>query len=69
MAIEAFKYERQGTRCACARHNDGSVTTFLCPVHADSDPCLTVSQVTGRRRKGTIRRGVCTACGHSEVTR
>lgn len=50
-------------RCACARHDDGSVTTFLCPAHAEQDPCLTTSQVTGRRRTGTIRRGVCTACG------
>ena len=52
------------SRCACARHTDGSVTTFLCSVHADQDPCLTMAQVTGRRRKGTIRRGVCTSCGH-----
>lgn len=51
-------------RCVCARHDDGSVTTSRCPVHADVDPCLTMSWVTGRRRKGTIRRGVCTACGH-----
>lgn len=57
------------TTCTCAHHADGSVTTFLCPAHADVDPCLTVSRVTGRRRVGTIRRGVCTACGHggSEV--
>lgn len=54
--------------CSCARHTDGSVTTFLCSVHADTDPCLTMSSVTGRRRKGTIRRGVCTACGHGSVT-
>jgi hypothetical protein len=51
-------------RCVCARHTDGSVTTFLCPVHADTDPCLTMASVTGRRRTGTIRRGVCTSCGH-----
>ena len=50
--------------CCCARHNDGSVTKFLCPIHADADPCLTFAQVTGKRRKGTIRRGVCTHCGH-----
>jgi hypothetical protein len=55
-------------RCVCARHDDGSVTTFLCPVHADTDPCLTMSAVTGRRRTGTIRRGVCTACGHVSAT-
>ena len=52
--------------CACARNTDGSRTTMLCPVHADRDPCLTVSLVTGRRRKGTIRRGSCTNCGHNE---
>lgn len=56
-----------GRGCSCARHTDGSVTTFLCPVHADHDPCLTMSQVTGRRRKGTIRRGVCSACGHGSA--
>lgn len=50
-------------RCACSRHADGSVTTMLCPTHAESDPCETKSSVTGRRRKGTIRRGVCTNCG------
>lgn len=50
-------------RCACARNRDGSRTTMLCPTHADQDPCLTMAQVTGRRRKGTIRNGVCTNCG------
>jgi hypothetical protein len=50
--------------CSCVGHDDGSVTTMLCPIHADTDPCLTMSLVTGRRRTGTIRRGVCTACGH-----
>ncbi|MGW8431114.1 hypothetical protein ACWGJ9_08320 [Curtobacterium citreum] len=50
-------------RCACAKNNDGSRTTFLCPKHADSDPCATMSRVTGRRRKGTIRNGRCTNCG------
>lgn len=54
-------------RCACARHGDGSVTTSLCPLHADVDPCLTVAIVTGTRRRGTIRRGVCTACGHGRA--
>lgn len=49
--------------CACAKHSDGSRTTMLCSVHADSDPCLTMSQVTGKRRKGTILRGTCTNCG------
>jgi hypothetical protein len=55
--------------CSCARNTDGSVTTTLCPRHAATDPCLTMSTVTGRRRTGTIRRGVCTSCGHgAEVT-
>jgi len=49
--------------CACAHHNDGSVTTMLCPQHADSDPCATIASVTGKRRTGTLRRGTCTACG------
>ena len=53
------------TRCACAHNLDGSVTTLLCPAHATTDPCLTLSRVTGRRRRGTIRRGTCTACGHT----
>lgn len=55
--------------CACARHDDGTVTTFLCSVHAEVDPCYTVSTVTGRRRRGTIRHGVCTACGHRSPQR
>lgn len=53
------------SHCSCARNSDGSVTTFLCPVHATSDPCLTMSQVTGRRRHGTIKHGRCTSCGWS----
>lgn len=55
-------------RCACAHNLDGSVTTMLCPAHAEIDPCWTRASVTGRRRKGTIRRGVCTACGHREAS-
>jgi hypothetical protein len=51
-------------RCVCVTHDDGSVTTTLCPLHADTDPCLTMSRVTGRRRTGSIRRGVCSSCGH-----
>jgi hypothetical protein len=50
-------------RCVCVEHSDGSVTRFLCPVHADSDPCLTMAQATGNRRRGSIRRGVCSNCG------
>ncbi len=50
--------------CVCAKNTDGTRTTTLCSVHATTDPCLTVSLVTGKRRKGTIRRGVCTNCGH-----
>ena len=56
-----------GTRCVCAIHDDGSVTRYTCPTHADSDPCQTMAGVTGKRRKGTIRRGRCTNCGwHGE---
>ncbi len=51
--------------CTCARNDDGTVTRFLCSVHADTDPCLTMARVTGRRRVGSITRGTCTACGHS----
>ena len=50
--------------CSCAHNTDGTTTTTLCPLHAETDPCLTVARVTGKRRKGTIRRGVCTNCGH-----
>jgi hypothetical protein len=52
------------THCSCTRNRDGSVTTSMCPTHADQDPCLTMAQVTGRRRKGSIKGGVCTSCGH-----
>ncbi|MFE6967014.1 hypothetical protein ACFVAJ_18020 [Agromyces sp. NPDC057679] len=53
--------------CACAVNSDRSTTTMLCSIHADTDPCLTVAQVTGKRRKGTIRSGRCTACGWTET--
>lgn len=48
---------------SCALNRDGSRTTMLCSVHAETDPCLTMASVTGKRRKGTIRRGKCTQCG------
>lgn len=51
--------------CSCANHGDGSVTTMLCPAHADKDPCSTMAEVTGQRRKGSIVGGVCSACGWS----
>ena len=51
-------------KCACARYTDGSITTFSCPLHSTIDPCLRMANITGRRRKGTIRRGACTTCGH-----
>lgn len=38
---------------------------MLCPLHADEDPCLITARVTGRRRKGSVRRGVCSNCGWS----
>jgi len=50
-------------RCSSVVHNDGSVTTMLCSIHARQDPCLTYAQVTGKRRKGSILRGPCTHCG------
>jgi len=49
--------------CACATYADGSRHATLCAPHAADDPCLTASRITGKRRKGTIRRGVCTFCG------
>jgi hypothetical protein len=52
-------------KCSCARNSDGSVTTMMCPTHAEQDPCETMAQVTGRRRKRSIVGGVCTACGWS----
>ena len=55
------------SRCACAHNLDGTTTTVLCPLHADSDPCLSMSIITRKRRKGTIRKGVCTNCGHRSV--
>lgn len=53
--------------CCCAHNTDGSTTTILCPEHAAVDPCWTKSRVTGKRRKGTIRRGTCTNCGHKKA--
>lgn len=49
--------------CSCAQNKDGTKTSMLCKLHADSDPCYTMSLVTGKRRKGTIRRNICTNCG------
>lgn len=60
---------RTALKCSCAHNNDGSVTTMLCPLHADQDPCLTMAQVTGNRRKGSIINGVCTNCGWTEGSR
>ena len=50
--------------CSCAVNGDGTVTTMMCPLHADVDPCYTMARVTGKRRTGTIRNGRCTHCGH-----
>jgi hypothetical protein len=61
---DAGKRQSREPGCVCARHDDGSVTTFLCPTHADTDPCLTMARVTGRRRVGSIIRGKCSSCGH-----
>lgn len=49
--------------CSCAHNDDGSTTTLMCPVHGKEDPCAVMASVTGRRRRGSIRRGVCTNCG------
>lgn len=49
--------------CACADYNDGSVFRGNCALHADQDPCYWTSRITGKRRKGTIKRGTCTNCG------
>ena len=48
--------------CACSDHSN-----MLCPKHADTDPCLSSSLVTGKRRKGTIRNNTCTNCGWSTL--
>jgi hypothetical protein len=50
-------------QCSCAHNTDGTTTTFLCPTHADQDPCLTKAEIMGKRRKGSIRRGRCSRCG------
>lgn len=59
----------RAARCSCARNTDGTTTTSMCPIHADTDPCLTMSLVTGRRRKGSIIRGTCSSCGHRSASR
>lgn len=50
-------------RCVCPTYNDGSVYHGTCALHATQDPCLTMSLITGTRRKGTIKSGTCTNCG------
>lgn len=57
---------RTAASCSCATNQDGSVTTMLCPQHADNDPCQTMADVTGGRRRGSIINGVCSACGWSD---
>jgi len=54
-------------KCACAKHQDGGVTTFLCPTHAEVDPCQTKALVTGKRRRGSVHNGRCSHCNW-EVT-
>lgn len=54
--------------CSCAHDRDGAVTsTLFCSLHNDEDPCGAVVRITGKRRKGSIKNGVCTACGWAEV--
>jgi hypothetical protein len=63
---EASRRTASNDGCTCATNSDGTKTTMLCPVHASEDPCWTMARVTGRRRQGTIIRGVCTNCGWSK---
>lgn len=54
--------------CACSVTSRGTLSSStLCPLHAAEDPCQTQSQITGRRRKGTLRHrkgcSSCTSCG------
>lgn len=53
--------------CSCTRNSDGTVTSLACPAHATYDPCAMFAAVTGKRRKGTIRKGICTNCGHKTI--
>ena len=52
--------------CCCTMNRDGTWTEHMCPIHAGTDPCLTIARVTGKRRKGTIKNGKCTNCGWKE---
>lgn len=52
----------QRSTCSCATNVDYTTTTLLCPVHATIDPCETMAQVTGKRRRGSIRGGRCSNC-------
>ncbi len=49
-------------KCLCAFNSDGSITKMLCPYHAEIDPCLTMSMITGKRRKGSIVNKICNNC-------
>lgn len=60
---QMFAKPEPPSRCACTEHKDGSTTTFLCPLHADTDPCETKALVTGTRRRGSIGSGRCSNCG------
>lgn len=62
---EAATFARTGRACTCARHADGTTSPTFCPTHAGTDPCIILHAITGRRRRGTIRNGTCTACGWS----
>jgi len=53
--------------CSCAVQGDGTRAALLCPLHAVNDPCATVAQVTGKRRRGSVVRSRCTRCGWSEL--
>ena len=55
--------------CSCAHNRDGTITAFLCPIHAEDDPCLDVAALTGKRRRGSVVRGCCSHCGWASNAR
>ena len=69
MADGSDPWAKTATKCACAKNADGTSTNILCPKHADHDPCQTMADVTGKRRKGSIKNGTCTHCGWSSTSK
>lgn len=66
--MTANETRQPAAKCSCARNLDGTTTTLLCPLHADDDPCETMARITGKRRRGSIRRGRCSRCSWAGVT-